>query len=244
MSKSKNNGVDPDIMIERYGADTSRLFCLFASPPEKDLAWSDDGIDGSYRFLNRVYRAVIKYADDVKNIDFDNLDNIAMSEQASKLRSKIHKTIKKCTEDFIERYRFNTGIAMMMELVNEIYQFEPKTTDDYRVMKKALTMLVRCLFPVCPHIAEELHQELGYSGSLYEYEWPTYKEDLTKDETIEYVFQVNGKIRGKEHMPVGLDDDELKKLALENERVKLWIEGKQIVKVIVVPNKLVNIVIK
>ncbi len=244
MSKSKNNGVDPNKMIEQYGADTVRLFCLFASPPEKDLEWSEDGVEGAFRFLNRVFRTVNKYSDKVKKVSFNNLDNLDISEDAKKVRIKTHKTIKKITEDYIERYRFNTGIAMLMELVNEISGFEAKTDEDFVVIKEAYTVLLRCLFPVCPHIAEELHNEIGYNGSVYDYEWLKHREDLTKDETIEYVFQVNGKTRGKVEMPAGLKKEELEELALHNDNVKRHTEGKDIRKIIIVPNKLVNIVAK
>ncbi len=244
MSKSKNNGIDPDKMIDRYGVDTVRLFCLFASPPEKDLEWNTDGVDGAYRFLKRVFRIVTDYADDVKNTDYSNINNDELSEEAKKLRSKTHKAIKKCSEDFVERYHYNTGIAMLMELVNEQYQFKPKSDIDYKVLKESFVSLIRCLFPVSPHIAEELHKEIGFDGSIYDYDWPSYIEGLTKDDTVEYVFQVNGKIRGKVQMPVGLKKEELEKLALENDHVKKYTEGKDIKRIIVVPNKLVNIVAK
>lgn len=244
MSKSKNNGIDPEKLINKYGADTVRLFCLFASPPEKELEWSDDGVDGSHRFLNRVYRIITKYTDKVKNANYDDIDKIELTKDAVKLRNKTHKTIKKCTEDFVERYHFNTGIAMLMELVNQIYQFNPDSEADYKVLKESFVALTRLLFPICPHVAEELHREIGYNGSIYNYKWLEYIEELTKDDTVEYVFQVNGKIRGKEKMPVGVSKEELEKIALENEKVTKWIENKKIVKVIVVPNKLVNIVVK
>jgi leucyl-tRNA synthetase len=244
MSKSKNNGVDPNKMIEQYGADTVRLFCLFASPPEKDLEWSEEGVEGAYRFLNRVFRTVNKYADRVKKLSIDDVDKLDITDEAKKVRIKTHKTIRKVTEDYIERYRFNTGIAMLMELVNEISGFEPETDGDFIVLKEAYTALIRCLFPVCPHIAEELHNEIGYDGSVYDYKWMKYREDLTKDETIEYVFQVNGKTRGKVEMPAGLKKEELEELALQNDNVKRHTEGKEIRKIIIVPNKLVNIVAK
>jgi leucyl-tRNA synthetase len=244
MSKSKNNGVDPNKMIERYGADTVRLFCLFASPPEKDLEWSEDGVEGAYRFLNRVFRTVNKYGDRVKKLSIVGIDKLDITDEAKKVRIKTHKTIRKVTEDYIERYRFNTGIAMLMELVNEISGFEPKTDGDFIVLKEAYTALIRCLFPVCPHIAEELHNEIGYEGSVYDHEWMKYREDLTKDETVEYVFQVNGKTRGKVEMPAGLNKEELEELALQNDNVKRHTEGKEIRKIIIVPNKLVNIVAK
>jgi leucyl-tRNA synthetase len=244
MSKSKNNGVDPNKMIEQYGADTVRLFCLFASPPEKDLEWSEDGVEGAFRFLNRVFRTVNKYADRVKKVNTDSIDSVEMTDPAKKVRIKTHKTIKKITEDYIERYRFNTGIAMLMELVNEISSFNPETDGDFIILKEAYTGLLRCLFPVCPHLAEELHSDIGYEGSVYDYEWPKYHEDLTKDETVEYVFQVNGKTRGKVEMPAGLKKEELEELALQNDNVKRHTEGKDIRKIIIVPNKLVNIVAK
>jgi leucyl-tRNA synthetase len=244
MSKSKNNGVDPDEIINRYGADTVRLFMLFAAPPERDLEWNEQGLDGCFRFIKRVYNIVVDNGDRLGSISFSGIDGISLGDGASGLRKKLHKTIKKVTEDFIHRFHFNTGIAAMMELVNNIYSFKPENDSDYMVLKEVMTSLSYLLLPVAPHVAEEVNEILGYKSSLYSGSWPSYIEELTKDDTITYVFQVNGKVRTKDDLSVSLSKDDVKEIALNNERIKQWTNGKTIIKVIVVPKKLVNIVVR
>ncbi len=244
MSKSKNNGVDPDYIIKKYGADTVRLFMLFAAPPERDLEWNEQGLDGCFRFIKRVYNIALDNGDRLKNTSISGINSLSLSDSAIALRKKLHKTIKKVTEDFINRYHFNTGIAAMMELLNGIYAFSPKLESDYVVLKEVMTKLSYLLLPVVPHVAEEINEIIGYDKSLYEGSWPSYTHELTKDDTITYVFQVNGKVRAKDDLSVSLSKDEVKAIALDNERIRQWTNEKTIIKVIVVPNKLVNIVIK
>ncbi|MDH4129243.1 MAG: leucine--tRNA ligase [Spirochaetota bacterium] len=244
MSKSKNNGVDPDDMIKKYGADTVRLFMLFAAPPERDLEWNEQGVEGCFRFLKRVYKIVTDSIDKIKDINIIKINETNLNDPAKELRTKIHKTIKKVTEDFIDRYHFNTGIAAMMELINNLYSFAPKDNNDFMVLKEGLMILPQLLFPVTPHIAEELNSIMGNKTSLTNVLWPSYIEDLTIDNTITYVFQINGKVRGKEQLPINCTKEELEKIALSNDRIKQWVDGKKIIKIIVVPNKLVNIVVK
>ncbi len=244
MSKSKKNGVDPDDMIDKYGSDTVRLFMLFASPPERDLEWNEQGVDGCFRFIKRVYRISQDYIEQVKNLNSCDIDQNSLDKDAKELRAKTHKTIKKVTEDFVQRFHFNTGIAAMMELINTLYTFEAKQESDYLVIRELFENLALLLLPVTPHIAEELNQLLGNEKSLYESSWPEYIEELTKDDTVTYVFQVNGKVRGKEDLAANISKEEVEKIALSHERIKQWLDGKKIVKVIVVPKKLVNIVVK
>jgi len=243
MSKSKRNVVDPEYLIEKYGADTARLFCLFASPPEKDLDWSDQGVDGSARFLNRVWRLV--YEQDgrlrnVKPVSFGtDLEGDAMS-----LRQKTHKTIKKVTED-VERFHFNTAISAIMELVNEIYTSPVKDQDDEvprQVMVEAIEAVVLLLSPFVPHFSEELWETLGKGASTLKNRWPDYDPKAVLEEEILIVIQVNGKLRDRITVPASLGEEEIKAAALKTEKIQSMIEGKSIKKVVLVPRKLVNIV--
>jgi leucyl-tRNA synthetase len=245
MSKSKKNVVDPEYLIEKYGADTARIFCLFASPPEKDLDWSDQGVDGSARFLNRVWRLIYESYQrlgDVKALSFGAL---VEGDQKS-LRQKTHKTIKKVTED-IERFHFNTAISAVMELVNEIYLSEVKDREDeisLRVLREAIEMVVVLLSPFVPHFAEELWEILGNGESILKHPWPDYDREAVVEDEILIVVQVNGKLRDRIMVPASYGEKEIKEWALKSERVQKLLEGKRIVKVILVPQKLVNIVCK
>jgi len=240
MSKSKGNVVDPNALIERYGADTARLFSLFAAPPEKDLDWSDQGVDGSYRFLNRVWRLV-----------YDTLPMFAgvgapvpeeLSAEGRTLRRTVHKTIRKVTEDIDGRFHFNTAIAAVMELVNALQAFEPKA-GNVAVVKEAVESVVRLLAPFVPHFSQELWAELGHAESLEEAGWPGYDEEAARDEEITVVIQVNGKLRGKVGVSPDAAEDDVKTAALADEKVQAFIAGKPVRKVIYVPGKLVNIVV-
>ncbi|GMT49119.1 MAG: leucine--tRNA ligase [bacterium] len=252
MSKSKNNGVDPDDMILKYGADTVRLFMLFAAPPERDLEWNEQGMEGCYRFLKRVYRIASDFVSsghgdryqgfslsDITTKEFE-----ALNEPSINLLKQTHRTIKKVTGDFIHRFHFNTGIASMMELVNTLGSFKAENDAECRVLKVSIDTLVRLLYPVAPHIGEEINSMLGHKTPLYKGPWPSYSEECTQDENVTYVFQVNGKVRAREDLAVSLSEDELKEIALGHERIQQWLNGKKVVKTIVVPKKLVNIVIK
>jgi len=242
MSKSKGNTVSPEEIIEKYGADTARLFVLFAAPPERDLEWSDQGVEGCYRFINRVWRLVMestnnKYFDSVKNTE-EKLDK--------DLRFKIHSTIKRVSDDLDSRFNFNTAISGIMELVNELYKYKDAENNkiDGSLFKFGVESVVLLLSPFAPHIAEELWEIIGHNVSVTTLEWPKYDEKaLVKDE-VEVIFQVNGKMRNKVLVPSGITEEDMKKLALENDKVLQVTEGKNIVKVIVVPKKLVNIVVK
>jgi len=239
MSKSKKNIVDPDEMIEQYGTDTVRVFTLFAAPPEKDLEWSSQGVEGAHRFLKRVYTLVYKHSDWLKNTP--SVSSLQPSD--SPLLSLTHRTIKRVTLDIEKEYQFNTAIARLMEFVNEVYSYEPETDEDRQVFKFAIRNFLVLLSPFAPHLAEELWRVIGEDSFILNEPWPKYDEELAKEQMIELVVQINGKVRSKIMIPGGLSDEEIVKIALEDEKVKQWINGKKILKVIPVKGKLVNIVV-
>ncbi len=242
MSKSKGNVVDPNALIDRYGADTARLFSLFAAPPEKDLDWSDQGVDGSYRFINRVWKLVAEALPFIENSGA--VDQTTLSDDARSLRRTIHKTIRKVTEDLDERFHFNTAIAAVMELVNAIYAFEPKNSpENAAVLREGVESVVLLLSPFVPHVTEELWEAIGHQGGVEATGWPTWDEAATVDEELLIVIQVNGKLRGKVTVPAGAAEDAVKEAAFADERVKSWLDGKQVRKAIYVPGKLLNIVV-
>jgi leucyl-tRNA synthetase len=249
MSKSKKNTVDPDEMIRIYGADTVRLFMLFAAPPEKDLEWSEAGAEGASRFLNRVWRIIFKWHDRI-NAPF-TIENSEFSDTARALRRKTHQTIKRVTTDIGERMNFNTGVAAMMELTNEIYAFDGVVKDgatpaDVFVMKEAMEALTKLLAPFTPHIAEELWASLkgaeGRDEVLLSAAWPAFDAELAKADELEIPVQLNGKLIARVVVPADASDEQLKEAALTHERVQARLAGKQIVKTIVVPKRLVNLV--
>ncbi len=238
MSKSKKNVIDPNQLIDQYGADTARLFSLFAAPPEKDLEWNEQGVEGCSRFLGRVWRAVI-----------ENLDLIADTEipdrtegDAADLRRKTHQTIKKVTEDVDGRFHFNTAIAAVMELVNAVYSFK-SARENPGVMREALETIVRLLNPFVPHICEDLWARLGHADSIELAGWPDWDEKALAADEITLVVQVNGKVRSKVSVPADADKAALEEAALGEANVQRFIEGKEVRKVIVVPGRLINIVV-
>ena len=243
MSKSKGNVVDPDYLISRYGSDTSRLFSLFAAPPEKDLDWSDKGVDGAYRFLNRVWSVAQKHRDALKKAAPFVTDAAEFSDGARAVLRKAHQTIRKVTADIEKDYHFNTAIAAMMELVNELIGFEPNNEKEMQVISFAVENLLLLLSPFTPHIAEELWSQLGHKKNASEMPWPVWDEEIAKDEEIELVIQINGKLRGKLLIPAGLPDDDVKERALKDSKVAEFIGGQSIKKVIVIKSRLVNIVV-
>jgi len=240
MSKSKRNIVDPDFLINKYGADTSRLFSLFAAPPEKDLEWSDQGVEGAYRFLNRLWNFVQKYSEKFKNVKTSSL---IINSENEKILKKTHQTIKKVTQDIERKYQFNTAIASLMELFNELNSFKIKVLDDWTVLRFGIKNLLLLLSPFAPHISEELWIAIGEEPSITEQSWPKWDEKAAKDLEIELVIQINGKVRAKEIVPAGLSDEELKERAFQIEKIQKIIAGKQIKKIICVKGKLVNIVV-
>ncbi|MBP9043789.1 MAG: leucine--tRNA ligase [Spirochaetes bacterium] len=245
MSKSKGNVVDPDDIIKKYGADTVRLFMLFAAPPQKDLDWSDKGVEGSFRFLNRVWRFMQKN----KGLYIDGavVDNSNLSTELKKLRIELHRTIKLVTHDIEERMQYNTAIARMMELTNAMYAVadsELSSTEGKKVFSEIVDKFLPILNPFVPHFAEELWSIFGKKTLLADEKWPEYIEELTIRDEIEIVFQINGKIKSKANVSSDITEEEMKKLAHLDAKMAEILSGKQIIKEIVVPGKLVNIVVK
>jgi len=243
MSKSKKNVVDPEYLIEEYGADTARIFCLFASPPEKDLDWNDQGVEGSFRFLNRVWRLFYEWSPRLREIPSPS-PGILLEGDLKSLRQKTHKTIKKVTED-IERFHFNTAISAIMELVNELYGSEAINRADetfLEIRREALEMIALLLSPFVPHFAEELWEALGKRGSVIETPWPDYDREAVFEEEVLIVIQVNGRLRDRMMIPASYGEEEVKAWALKSEKIQKLTEGKEIKRVILVPKKLVNIV--
>jgi leucyl-tRNA synthetase len=243
MSKSKGNVVDPDYLVERFGADTVRLFCLFASPPEKDLDWSDKGVEGAYRFLQRLWRLVMERQEELKRATPVYACPSA-DKAASALLHTVHKTTKKVTED-LERFHLNTGIAAAMELVNAVYKFVESVPMEGKapgVVRAAVDRLIVLVSPFCPHLAQELWAELGHTGLLADCPWPSYDEAYIMEETVTVAVQVNGKLRDTVDVGRDMDEEALKGLILSLEKVRRHLAEKPVRKVIVVPNKLVNIV--
>ncbi len=239
MSKSKNNGIDPQMMIDRYGADTVRLFMMFAAPPDQSLEWSDSGVEGANRFLRRLWRVVGEH---LGSGPAPALDPAALEGELKKLRGKTHQTIAKVSDDIGRRYTFNTAIAACMELINELGKVKDDSDQARAVRQEALEAIVLMLSPIVPHITHALWQALGHDEAVVDARWPEADEAALVQDTIEIVFQVNGKVRGKMEIPADLPREEVEKLALANPNVQKFIDGKTVRKVIVVPGRLVNIV--
>ena len=241
MSKSLGNVVSPEEIIEKYGADTARLFILFAAPVERDLDWSDQGVEGAFRFLNRVWRILLQFENAIKGAP-GAYDPAVLTSEESELRRVLHMTTKKVTEDVRERFMFNTAISAIMELVNAFYAFQDKELSP-ALARETASALLRLLAPFAPHITEELWARL-FTGSVHAQKWPTYDESALTQDEIEVVLQINGKVRDRVKIAADLDKDAMEQLVTELPRAKELTEGRQIVKVICVPGKLVNIVVK
>ena len=240
MSKSKNNGVDPQLIIDKYGSDTVRLFTMFASPPEQTMEWSDEGVSGAFKFLKKLWRIV---HDQIKLSNEDVIDVSILNDQQKYLRRKTHETIKKVSDDFGRRNTFNTAIAAVMELLNEIPKVDTIYPQSIAVRREAISNAILMLNPIVPHICNKLWLTLGNPNSICEIDWPKVDElALLKTSSI-IVIQVNGKVRGKIEVSVGSNDDTVKSQALEHENVQKFIAGKKVKKIIIIPNKIVNIVI-
>ncbi|MBI1883011.1 MAG: leucine--tRNA ligase [Chlamydiae bacterium] len=248
MSKSKGNVVDPDMLIDRYGADTARLFSLFAAPPEKDLDWNDEGVEGSFRFLKRVWTKVNEFLEkksgENSNVSLDSMEG--MTDLEKKLYRKTHSTLKKVSQDIEDAYHFNTAISAIMELVNEIYHFDVEEKPSSRgmaILSEALKMVVILLSPFCPHISEELWEMLGESDSVGQVSWPHWNEKVLQEDSIEIVIQINGKVRSRLQIAPTLSSSELEKKILEDEKIQKFLSGARVKKFIHVPKKLVNVIV-
>ena len=249
MSKSVNNGVDPHAMISAYGADAVRLFVLFAAPVENDLRWQEAGIDGALRFLRRVYSTVYRWRAAFAGAPQDAGRAGEFSDEARGLRQATHRTIRRVTEDF-EGLRYNTAVAALMELSNALGDFKasPETASpsDLFAVRECLESLVLMLAPFCPHVAEEMWEGMGHAGGLLsgDARWPEFDEQLARKDELEIAVQVNGKLRGRVTVSADAGEDETRDAALADEKVRAWVDGKQIVKTVVVPGRLVNVVVR
>jgi leucyl-tRNA synthetase len=244
MSKSKGNVVGAEDMAEKYGADTGRLYTLFAAPPEKDLEWSEESIEGSWRFLNRVYRLVERHAEAVRGVKSGNVAAGEASPKEKILLRKTHQTLRRVTSDFETRWHFNSAIALIMELTNEIYLQEPLEKEVRpEVRKEVLELLTLMLAPMTPHLAEELWEMLGHAAGLWTASWPAFDEALTREDEVEIPVQVNGRLRGKLRVRVGMGQDEVQELALQTPSIGAFFFKKKILKMVYVKDRLLNIVV-
>ncbi len=245
MSKSKKNVVDPNELLEQYGADTTRLFSLFAAPPERDLEWSETGVEGGFRFLNRIWRLAYGWMDRIGTAAPFDGEPDSLSGDIRDLNRKVHQTIHKVTTDIEERYHFNTAISAVMELVNAMYGIDPKAgaPETAGVCRFAMESVVLLLSPFVPHFCEELWETLGKPEGIHNMAWPTYREEALEKDELLIVVQVNGKLRSRFSVATDADDEQIKQMALADERAKPFIGDKPIKKVILVKRKLVNIVV-
>ncbi len=242
MSKSKNNGVDPQALIDRYGADTARLFTMFAAPPEQSLEWSDAGVEGALRFLKRLWRTVYEHLQTNDEAQAP-VQQAALSPPQQALRSKLHQTIQKVSDDMGRRYTFNTAIAACMELLNELGKFAADNDPHGRaVVREALDAIVLMLSPIVPHITHELWQALGHTDSVLDAPWPSVDETALVRDTVTLVVQVNGKLRGRIEVPSDASQAEIEAAAQQEDNVQRFLSDKSVRKIIVVPGRLVNIV--
>ena len=255
MSKSKNNGLDPEEIIKEYGADSSRVFTLFAAPPEKELEWNMNGLAGAYRFINRLYLLVSETNDfaDKEKTKLNNyeINLAARNEKDENIHKKLHQTVKKVTESIEDDFHFNTAIAAIMELLNDMTTYKHEIIDkkagsseSKKIWKEVLDKTILMISPFAPHVSDELWEMTGNNEFIFEEEWPNYNEELIKENKINLVIQINGKIRDTISVEVGISNEESEKLAFNSERIKKFIDGKEVLKVIVIPNKLVNVVVK
>jgi leucyl-tRNA synthetase len=245
MSKSLKNVIDPDYLVKTYGADTARIFCLFAAPPEKDLEWSEQGVDGSFRFLSRLWRIFDDYLQDIKAVATAS-GKIVLEGDLKALRRKTHQTIRKVTTDIEDRFHFNTAISAVMELVNTLYSVKRPEKGDQAalsVIREALEAAVLLLAPIVPHMTEELWQTLGHTTSVNNATWPEFDPAIASEEEMTIVIQINGKLRNRMTVSVDEDPEKIKADAQADEKIVALLKGIKILKVIYVPKKLVNIVV-
>jgi leucyl-tRNA synthetase len=240
MSKSKGNTVAPDDIVQEFGADALRLFIQFCAPPEGELDWNEKGLEGCYRFLNRYWRMVQRFKSDLR--PNSQVSEANLSENGRKLLRKLHQTIKKVSED-IERVHQNTAVSAIMELLNSVYEYVDRENPDSNLIGYVIEKMAVLLSPFSPHIAEEVWEIIGHSNLVSSSCWPQFDEELAREEVIEIVFQVNGRIRSRYFAPPDISKEALEKAALEDPKLREFISEKTIRKVIVVPGRLVNVVI-
>ncbi len=242
MSKSKANTVDPEFAVQNFGADTIRLYILFAGPVEKDFEWTDEGVQGAYRFLRRLWNYFHERLEEIKSVSYSREELAKVHGRAKEIRRKVHQTLKKYLQD-MEELSFNTAIASIMELMNAIQEFNPEKEEEYKVLREGLEIILFMLYPITPHICEELWNKLGYQRLLIHYPFPEPDQEALKVEEVEIPVQINGKLRGHVRLPVGAEEHVARSAVIANERIKKLVEGKKIVKVVYVKDKLINLVV-
>jgi leucyl-tRNA synthetase len=244
MSKSKNNGVDPTDLVQRFGADSIRVFMMFKAPPEDTLEWSDDGVEGSARFVRRLWRMVWEHLEKGRPAKGPLQELVALSPSQREIRRMAHATLVKVTDDYGRRRVFNTAIAAVMELMNALQKFDDASEQGRAVRHEALELIVQMLAPIAPHVCHTLWAELGHNDALIDHQWPHPDPQALVQDRIEVVVQVNGKLRSKVEVDSSASKDQISAAALADATIQKWIEGKQVRKVIVPPgNKLVNVVV-
>ncbi len=242
MSKSKGNTVDPEEAIKKYGADTVRLYMLFAGPVEKDFEWTEEGVQGAYRFLRRLWNLFYQHIQGMKDATYNREEFANLSGNLKEIRHKTHQTLKKYLSS-MKDLSFNTAIASIMELLNMFQDFQTSDNLDYKVLRESLEAILFMLYPITPHICEELWQSLGYDRLMVFYPFPEPDEKALALEELEIPVQVNGKLRAIIRVPVDAEESMVKELALKDPRVSQWLNGKELKKVIYVKNKLLNLVV-
>jgi leucyl-tRNA synthetase len=235
MSKSKNNGVDPQSMVDRFGADTVRLYTMFTAPPDQSLEWSDEGVEGSHRFLKRLW---VLAAEKGQNIAAGDLSDL--NDNQKETRREIHEALKQASFDY-QRQQFNTVVSACMKIVNALYKLGDSAQDN-ALLHEGLGITLRLLAPIAPHVSHHLWRELGFGENILDSDWPQPDEAALVQESIQYAVQVNGKVRAQLQVPADADKEAIEKLAQEDDNVRKFTDGKTIRKIIVVPKKLVNIV--
>ncbi len=241
MSKSKGNTVDPQELIDRYGADTVRLFIMFAAPPEQSLEWSDSGVEGAFRFMKRLWRQVYLHVS--QGLPTESVDKGQLNDAQKAMRRQLHQTVQKVSDDMGRRFIFNTAIAANMELLNALAKFDDASDNGRAIRQEVLENIVLMLSPVVPHVCQVLWEQLGHTGDIVVARWPEVDASALQQDSLEMVIQVNGKLRSKLQVPVSASREAIEKMALADAKIQSYIDGKTIRKVIVVPKKLVNIVV-
>jgi leucyl-tRNA synthetase len=240
MSKSKNNGVDPQALVDEFGADTARLFMMFAAPPDQTLEWSDEGVQGAFRFIKRLWKAVHEH---VSQGTAPALDKTCLTEAQRGVRRQAHQTLAKVTDDIGRRRTFNTGIAAVMELLNTVAKAAHSTPQDHAVAQESLEVAVLCLSPVIPHVTHELWRALGHGRALIDAPWPSIDHEALQTSTVEIIVQVNGKLRARVKVSADADEATVRAAALADANVRKFVGSAPVKKVIVVPGKLVSVVV-
>lgn len=241
MSKSKHNTVDPDEMVKKYGADTVRLYTLFAAPPENNFDWTESGIEGAHRFIKRFFNYITENLDLVKDVSYTQEDFKDLNEEDLKIRKKLHHTIKKVRNDIEKNFQFNTAIAAMMELLNELYDYKNKNP---KVLREVFENFILLISPFTPFMADFLWNKLGKEGFTLNQPYPTYDENLLIETEKEIPVQINGKTRATIKVPVSATEEEVVTVALSNPDIQKWTQGKQLVKTIFIQGKILNLIVK